>query len=105
MGLVGNSGGGEEGNQLPKQIRVRGGDYGAGLCPEIVTRRVHPHADHNADLNRSPGSSFPWLAVAPRSHSRALKPTLPTQQWAGWASIAPDTTKVPWGTQPFCCPF
>lgn len=49
----------------PKQIRVRGGDYGAGLCPEIMTRRVHPHTDRNADLNRSPRSSFPWLA-APR---------------------------------------
>lgn len=47
----------------PQQIRVRGGDYGAGLCPEIMTRRVHPHTDRNADLNRSPRSSFPWLSL------------------------------------------
>lgn len=57
----------------PKEIRVRGGDYGAGLCLEIMTRRVHPHTDRNADLNRSPRSSFPWLSVALGSHTGALK--------------------------------
>lgn len=40
-----------------------------------MTRRVHPHTDLNADLNRSPRSSFPWLTAAPGSHTGAPKPT------------------------------
>lgn len=40
-----------------------------------MTRRVHPHTDRNADLNRSPRSSFPWLTAAPGSHTGAPKPT------------------------------
>lgn len=40
-----------------------------------MTRRVHPHTDCNADLNRSPRSSFPWLTAAPGSHTGAPKPT------------------------------
>lgn len=40
-----------------------------------MTRRVHPHTDCNADLNRSPRSSFPWLTADPGSHTGAPKPT------------------------------
>lgn len=80
----------------PQQIRVRGGDYGAGLCPEIMTRRVHPHTDRNADLNRSPRSSFPWLSLG--SHTRAPKPTLPARQREGRACGSPEATQGPfWG--------